>query len=123
MTEPLQEIMTTVEAAEWFRRSVSWLRQQPDLLRLAVPRGQPLYHVRVCRAYILGCLRGARGNDLREVQLQALAAACALDADDDRVPPAPPRKRPIRTARSAAVWPIPPTPPSGPERARKSPAR
>jgi hypothetical protein len=123
MTEPLQEIMTTVEAAEWFRRSVSWLRQQPELLRLGGPRGQPLYHVRLCRAYILGRLRGARGDALREVQLQALAAACALDADVDRGPPALPRKRPVMTVRSAAVRPPTPTLPSSPECARKSPAR
>jgi hypothetical protein len=123
MIEPVQEIMTTVEAAEWFRRSVSWLRQQPELLRICGKRGQPLYHVRVCRAYILGHLRGARGDALREVQLAALAAACDLAGDDPRPPGAPLRRAPVMAVRSAEVRPTPPTPPAGPARARKSPAR
>ena len=78
MTELAQELMTPVEAAEWFRRSVSWLRQQPELLRFGGPRGQPLFHVRVCRAYILGCLCRLTDAALRRVQIRALAVACGL---------------------------------------------
>jgi hypothetical protein len=123
MTELVQEIMTAVEAAEWFRRSVSWLRQQPELLRICGQRGQPLYHVRVCRAYILGRLRGVRGEALREVQLAALAAACEVAGDDQQPAGGAPRKTPVMAARSAAAAPPTSTPPSGPARARKSPAR
>lgn len=82
MTDLAQELMTPDEAARWFRRSVSWLRQQPELLHLGGPGGQPLYHVRVCRAYVLGRLRGLAGQDLRDVQLQALGAACGVDGTD-----------------------------------------
>ncbi len=78
MTELAQELMTPDEAARWFRRSPSWLRQQVGLLKFGGPHGQPLYHVRVCRAYILGRLRELDGDALREVQLQALASACGL---------------------------------------------
>ena len=42
-----QELMTHAEAARWFRRSPSWLRQQKGLLRLGGRNGQPLFHVRV----------------------------------------------------------------------------
>jgi len=79
MTDVAQELMTPHEAARWFRRSPSWLRQQGRLMRVAGPGGQPLYHVRVCRAYVLGQLCGLDGSDLRQVQIQALAAACGLD--------------------------------------------
>jgi hypothetical protein len=79
MTEIAQELMTPDEACRWFRRSLSWLRQQRELIRVAGPGGQPLYHVRVCRAYVLGRMRNLTGNALQEIQLQALAAACGLD--------------------------------------------
>ncbi|MBP7747840.1 MAG: hypothetical protein KA383_17115 [Phycisphaerae bacterium] len=79
MTEIAQELMTPDEAARWFRRSLSWLRQQKGLIRLAGPGGQPLYHVRVCRAYILGRMRNLASEPLREIQLAALASACGLD--------------------------------------------
>jgi len=123
MTELVQEIMTPVEAAEWFRRSVSWLRQQPELLRIGGPRGQPLYHVHVCRAYILGRLRGVKGEALREIQLAALAAACALDGVDERAPVARAGKAPVMAVRGAEVRPPLPALPSGPERARRLPGR
>jgi len=80
MTEIVQELMIPDEAARWFRRSLSWLRQQQELVRLAGPGGQPLYHVRVCRAYVFGRMRGLTGEALRDIQLQALAAACGLDS-------------------------------------------
>ena len=82
MTEIAQELMIPDEAARWFRRSVSWLRHQPELVRLAGPGGQPLYHVRVCRAYVFGRMRGLSGDALREIQLQALATACGLEGDE-----------------------------------------
>ncbi len=85
MTDLTQELMTPDEAARWFRRSVSWIRQQPELLRLGGRGGQPLYHVRVCRAYVLGRLRGLVGEALREVQLEALSAACGLNGEDAEV--------------------------------------
>ncbi len=78
MTDIAQELMTPDEAARWFRRSPSWLRQQRELVRVAGPGGQPLYHVRVCRAYILGRMQNLLGEALREIQLQALAAACGV---------------------------------------------
>ncbi|MFH1747482.1 MAG: hypothetical protein ABIG44_10610 [Planctomycetota bacterium] len=78
MTEVSQELMTPHETARWFRRSPSWLRQQTGLLRLAGPGGQPLYHVRVCRAYVLGRLCGLLADKLHNVQIRALAAACGL---------------------------------------------
>jgi len=76
-----QELMTPHEAARWFRRSPSWLRQQHKLLRVAGPGGQPLYHVRVCRAYILGQICRLADAELRRVQVKALAEACGLPAD------------------------------------------
>jgi hypothetical protein len=79
MTGFQQELMTVQEAARWFRRSPSWLRQQGDLLRLATPGGQPLFHVRVCRSYILGRLCGLQGALLRQAQVRALAVACGLE--------------------------------------------
>lgn len=78
MTGFQQELMTAQEAARWFRRSPSWLRLQRDLLRLATPGGQPLYHVGVCRSYVLGRLCGLQGALLRQAQVRALAAACGL---------------------------------------------
>ena len=67
MTDVNQELMTPHETARWFRRSPSWLRQQNELLRVGGTRGQPLYHVRVCRAYILGRLCELTGDALRQV--------------------------------------------------------
>ncbi len=82
MIEITQELMTPHEAARWFRRSPSWLRQQQELLKVAGPGGQPLYHVRVCRAYVMGRLCRLRGERLRRVQIRALAAACGLTDDE-----------------------------------------
>jgi hypothetical protein len=82
MTEIAQELMTPHEAARWFRRSPSWLRQQAKLLRVGGPGGQPLYHVRVCRGYVLGQLCGLDEAELHRVQIQALATACGLVSDD-----------------------------------------
>jgi hypothetical protein len=79
MTDITQELMIPDEAARWFRRSLSWLRQQHELIRLGGPRGQPLYHVRACRAYVFGRMRNLAGDALREIQFQALATACGLD--------------------------------------------
>lgn len=78
MTDLPQELMTPDEAAKWFRRSISWLRQQSELARVGGPGGQPLYHVRVCRAYVLGRMCGLSAEHLRRVQVEALAAACGL---------------------------------------------
>jgi hypothetical protein len=78
MTEVAQELMTPHEAARWFRRSPSWLRRQPDLLRVSGRGGQPLYHVQVCRAYVLARLCGLDRTALRRAQVKALAAACGL---------------------------------------------
>lgn len=79
MIEITQELMTPHEAARWFRRSPSWLRQQSRLLRAGGPGGQPLFHVRVCRAYALGLLCGLDDEELRQIQVEALAAACGLE--------------------------------------------
>ena len=78
MTDVPQELMTPHEAARWFRRSPSWLRQQNDLLRVGGHGGQPLYYVRVCRAYVLARLCGLDPDALRQAQVKALAAACGL---------------------------------------------
>ncbi len=78
MIDVAQELMTPHEAARWFRRSPSWLRQQKNLLRLRSRCGQPLFHVRVCRAYVLAQLCQADEAALRRVQIEALAAACGL---------------------------------------------
>lgn len=75
------ELMTPHEAARWFRRSPSWLRQQTDLLKVGSPGGQPLYHVQVCRAWVLGRLNGQRGPALRQIQIAALAKVCGVDED------------------------------------------
>ena len=82
MNDITQELMTPHEAARWFRRSPSWLRQQPDLLRVSGPGGQPLYHVGVCRAYVLAQMCGLRGDELEHTQIRALAAACGLSGED-----------------------------------------
>ena len=79
MIEVAQELMTPHEASRWFRRSPSWLRQQRGLLRLRSQSGQPLFHIRVCRAYVLGRLCGLEHEQLHRVQIEALAAACGLD--------------------------------------------
>lgn len=81
MTELVQELMVPNEAARWFRRSLSWLRQQTELLRLGGPKGQPLYHVRICRAYVLGRLCGLTGEALQQVQRRALAADCGVTVE------------------------------------------
>ncbi len=78
MTDLRQELMTPPEAAKWFRRSPSWLRQQPELLRIQGVGGQPLYHVSVCRAYVLGRLCRLTGGPLRRLQIRALVTACDL---------------------------------------------
>jgi len=71
--------MLPEETARWFRRSPSWLRQQADLLRLGAAAGQqPLYHVHLCRAYVLGKICGFTGDALRDIQLSALASVCGL---------------------------------------------
>ncbi|RMF77969.1 MAG: hypothetical protein D6744_10685 [Planctomycetota bacterium] len=80
MIEITQELMTPQETARWFRRSPSWVRQQTDLLRVGAVGGQPLYHVRACRAYVLGRLCRLSGAALRRVQIDALADACGLEA-------------------------------------------
>lgn len=101
MTPLPQELMTPQEAARWFRRSISWLRQQHDLLRLTSPHGQPLYHVRTCRAYIFGKLCGLPADALRQAQLNALAQACglgpALATPDPRAPAS--QRRPASPTR------------------------
>ena len=89
MIEIVQELMTPHETARWFRRSPSWLRQQTRLMRVGGPGGQPLYHVRVCRAYVLGQLCGLDREDLRQVQVQALSAACGLPVDRSLPPSSP----------------------------------
>lgn len=81
MIDVTQELMTPQEAAKWFRRSPSWLRQQGQLLRVGGPNGQPLFHVQVCRAYVMGKLCGFNAIDLRRVQIRALANACGLTSD------------------------------------------
>lgn len=79
MLDIAQELMTPHEAARWFRRSASWLRQQEHLIKLGGPNGQPLYHTHACRAYVYGRMCDLEGEALRKVQLHALAAACGLD--------------------------------------------
>lgn len=79
MSVPPQELMTPDEAARWFRRSPSWLRRQHDLQRLGTAQGQPLYHVDICRAYVLGKVCGLVGDALRNVQIAALSASCRVD--------------------------------------------
>jgi hypothetical protein len=96
-----QEVMTPAEAARWFRRSPSWLRQQRSLLRLGGPNGQPLFHVHVCRAYILGCLCHLTDAALRRVQIRALAAACGL-APGAAVGASPPVSAAAKPPRRAA---------------------
>ncbi len=81
MTDVQQELMTPTEAAIWFRRSVSWLRRQPQLVRLSGPGGQPLYHLAVCRAFVLGQMAGASGVELRRLQIAALARDCGLSEE------------------------------------------
>lgn len=83
MTDVAQELMTPDEAAKWFRRSPSWLRLQTELLRLGGPGGQPLYHVRVCRAYVFGRMRGLSADELQRVQFEALATACGLTVESE----------------------------------------
>jgi hypothetical protein len=81
MLDVQQELLTSPEAAKWFRRSTSWLRRQPHIVKLVGPNGQPLYHIRSIRAYVLGQLVSASGPELRRVQLRALADACGLSED------------------------------------------
>jgi hypothetical protein len=75
---PASELLTPDETAEWFRRSVSWLRQQSELLRSSGRGQQPLYHVVVCRAYLLGRFLNLAAPDLRRLQLAALAEHAGL---------------------------------------------
>jgi hypothetical protein len=82
LTEIAQEVMTPHEAAKWFRRSISWLRFQRDLVRVAGPAGQPLYHDDMCRAFLLGSLLGLTGAALRRAQVEALAATCGVALRD-----------------------------------------
>ncbi|MFN0136500.1 MAG: hypothetical protein ACKVS9_10350 [Phycisphaerae bacterium] len=77
MIDMQQELMTPQEAAKWFRRSEAWLRKQPDLIRMNSGT-QPLFHVRACRAFVLGRLAGLSGDPLRAMQLRALAEACGV---------------------------------------------
>lgn len=79
MTAIAQEIMTAKEAAAWFRRSTSWLRQQDELLRIGGSQSAPLFHVRVCRAFMLAKMCGISGPELRQAQIAALADDCGLD--------------------------------------------
>lgn len=78
MLDITQELMSPQEAARWFRRSPSWLRQQDALLRLGRRAAAPLFHIAVCRAYTLGLLCNLAGEDLRRLQMQALAVACGV---------------------------------------------
>lgn len=82
-----QELMTPDEASKWFRRSPSWLRQQRSLLRFGDGKAQPLFHVDVCRAYVLGKLSGLADAALRDVQLKALAAHCKVEEPGDAEEP------------------------------------
>jgi hypothetical protein len=79
MHDVSQELMTPHETARWFRRSPSWLRQQHQLVRLGARGGQPLFHVHVCRAFVLGRMCNLDGPALRMMQMDALAAACGLE--------------------------------------------
>lgn len=74
----LPELMSPREAAAWFRRSPSWLRRQRDLVRFPNESAQPLYHVALCRAYVLGVVSGICGAELRRLQLAALSVACGV---------------------------------------------
>lgn len=74
--ELTHELMTAREAAHWFRRSLTWLRRQRDLVRFDT--GQPMFHVIACRAYVLGRLRRLESQALRQLQIDALAAFCGL---------------------------------------------
>lgn len=87
MVDVTQELMTPHEAARWFRRSPSWLRQQQDLLRMGAGYAQPLFHVRLCRAFLLGKVCGLEGEPLRQLQIAALAADCGLALRELPVPP------------------------------------
>lgn len=89
MVDVPQELLTPDEAAKWFRRSTSWLRQQRALLRIGGASGQPLYHVRVCRAYVLGRMADLPAETLREMQLAALASACGVALPGAGKPPTP----------------------------------
>ena len=108
MIDVAQELMTPYEAARWFRRSPSWLRQQAELLRVRGAGGQPLFHVRVCRAYVLGKLCGLSGPALREAQIKALASACGLEPAELLVslqPAAPVQTEPTAELAQAAAGP------------------
>lgn len=110
MTELAQELMTPEEAAKWFRRSTSWLREQRDLLHVRRHGGLPLYHVRVCRAYVLGKMRGLDGEALRQIQVEALAVACGLPTSAPcscpHAPAPPPSPdRPTASASASSIAP------------------
>lgn len=78
MIDFTQELMTPLEAARWFRRSQTWIRDQRGLLRLRFGQSQPLYHVDVCRAFVLGTIRALDADRIRHVQIAALEASCGL---------------------------------------------
>ncbi len=78
MPDSPQELMTPKEAARWFRRSTCWLRRRRQLLRLGTSAGAPLYHVRACRAFLIGSALGLSGEELRRFQLAALSEVCGL---------------------------------------------
>ena len=108
--EPVkQELRTPHEAARWFRRSTSWIRHQRDLIRLQPRGGQPLFHVRVCRAYVLGKMIRLNRTALRNAQIQALAADCDLrppalvarEREALHLPPKPRVPKRIRRSRRA----------------------
>ncbi len=103
MLDLTQELMTPDEAAGWFRRSASWIRHQPDLVRLG-PAGQPLYHIQACRAYVLGRICGLSSDHLRRVQIKALAAACGIPLDNLNMDgPAPPAMIALPPATAGAT--------------------
>ena len=85
-TQP-PELMTPDEAARWFRRSPSWLRQQRDLVRLGANRAQPLFHVKVCRAWVLGKMSRLDPDALRRLQLKALESECQISPESSLANP------------------------------------
>ena len=85
MTEFAQELLTPDEAATWFRRSATWLRNVDDLVVFSAGQfgagGQTLYPLACLRAFVLGWTEGLRGAALRRRQIEALAGACGLAAE------------------------------------------
>lgn len=99
MVDMQQEMMTPQEAAKWFRRSEAWLRKQPDLVRMNAGT-QPLFHVRVCRAFVLGRLKGLCGDPLRAIQVKALAEACGVPPRELQTSAGDPQTNEAAVARS-----------------------